>query len=39
VLITDDGIDTETKMKLEELGIDVVITGKTVILEIQFLNI
>lgn len=28
VLITDSGIDTETKMKLEELGIDVVVAGK-----------
>ncbi|MCC9073203.1 DeoR/GlpR family DNA-binding transcription regulator [Flavobacterium sp. F-65] len=28
VLITDDGIDLETKMKLEEIGIDVVIAGK-----------
>ncbi|MDN3674621.1 DeoR/GlpR family DNA-binding transcription regulator [Flavobacterium branchiarum] len=28
VLITDEGIDPETKMKLEEIGIDVVIAGK-----------
>lgn len=28
VLITDEGIDQETKMKLEEIGIDVVIAGK-----------
>lgn len=28
VLITDSGIDNETKAKLEELGIDVVIAGK-----------
>jgi hypothetical protein len=28
VLITDDGIDTEAKMKLEELGIDVVVARK-----------
>jgi DeoR/GlpR family transcriptional regulator of sugar metabolism len=27
VLITDDGID-ETKMRLEEIGINVVIAGK-----------
>jgi DeoR/GlpR family transcriptional regulator of sugar metabolism len=28
VLITDDGIDVETKMRLEEIGINVVIAGK-----------
>jgi DeoR family transcriptional regulator of aga operon len=28
VLITDSGIDNETKAKLEELGIDVVVAGK-----------
>ncbi|MBF7091965.1 DeoR/GlpR transcriptional regulator [Flavobacterium sp. ALJ2] len=28
VLITDEGIDAETKIKLEEIGIDVVIAGK-----------
>ncbi|SHG08191.1 transcriptional regulator, DeoR family [Flavobacterium segetis] len=28
VLITDDGIDIETKMKLEEIGINVVVAGK-----------
>jgi DeoR/GlpR family transcriptional regulator of sugar metabolism len=28
VLITDDGIDIETKMRLEEIGIDVVVAGK-----------
>ncbi|SDZ95381.1 transcriptional regulator, DeoR family [Flavobacterium gillisiae] len=28
VLITDDGIDPETKTKLEEIGINVVVTGK-----------
>ncbi|TDE02520.1 DeoR/GlpR family DNA-binding transcription regulator [Flavobacterium sandaracinum] len=27
VLITDDGIDIETKMKLEEIGINVVVAG------------
>ncbi|MFY7890109.1 MAG: DeoR/GlpR family DNA-binding transcription regulator [Spirosomataceae bacterium] len=27
VLITDSGVDIETKMKLEELGIDVVVVG------------
>lgn len=27
VLITDDGIDAETKMKLEEIGIDVIVAG------------
>jgi hypothetical protein len=27
-LITDDGIDVETKMRLEEIGINVVIAGK-----------
>jgi DeoR/GlpR family transcriptional regulator of sugar metabolism len=27
VLITDDGIDVETKMRLEEIGINVVIAG------------
>ncbi|AWG20147.1 transcriptional regulator [Flavobacterium faecale] len=28
ILITDDGIDNETKAKLEELGIDVVVAAK-----------
>ena len=28
VLITDEGIDAETKTKLEEIGIDVVIADK-----------
>ncbi|MEN2401671.1 DeoR/GlpR family DNA-binding transcription regulator [Flavobacterium sp. MC2016-06] len=28
VLITDDGIDADTKMKLEEIGINVIIAGK-----------
>ncbi|MEC5165751.1 DeoR family transcriptional regulator of aga operon [Flavobacterium sp. PL11] len=28
VLITDEGIDVETKMKLEEIGINVIIAGK-----------
>ena len=28
VLITDDGIDIETKTKLEEMGIEVVVAGK-----------
>lgn len=28
VLITDEGIDNETKVKLEEMGIDVVVAGK-----------
>jgi DeoR family transcriptional regulator of aga operon len=28
VLITDDGIDAETKMKLEEIGIEVIVASK-----------
>jgi hypothetical protein len=35
VLITDDGIDVETKMRLEEIGINVVIAGKLSISLVQ----
>jgi DeoR family transcriptional regulator, aga operon transcriptional repressor len=28
VLITDDGVDNETKTKLEEIGIEVIIASK-----------
>jgi DeoR/GlpR family transcriptional regulator of sugar metabolism len=30
VLITDDGIDVETKMRLEEIGINVVINCSSI---------